>query len=53
VESQFGRVYRFKYLPMGFFGRLMMRLLSFPLKAKTYWYPLTPRVGLVGSLLGE
>jgi hypothetical protein len=47
VESQFGRVYRFKYLPMGFFGRLMMRLLSFPLKAKTYWYQLT-RVGSTG-----
>jgi hypothetical protein len=36
--SEFGRVYRFNFVPAGFFGRVMVRLLNFKLeKAKKYW----------------
>ncbi|KAL6055426.1 Myotubularin-like phosphatase domain [Balamuthia mandrillaris] len=34
---EFGRTYEFAYLPQGFFGRLMVRIMSFNLEARTWW----------------
>ncbi|ELR12409.1 uncharacterized protein ACA1_375280, partial [Acanthamoeba castellanii str. Neff] len=36
-ESIFGRCYRFEFVPKGFMGRLIIRLLAFPLAAQLYW----------------
>jgi len=44
-ESLFGRAYQMPFLPNGFFGRLMVRLLAFPLKANLYW-----RTGLIAQM---
>jgi len=36
--SEFGRIYKFSFVPSGFFGRVMVRLLGFKLQtARKYW----------------
>lgn len=37
LESVFGRCYRFEFVPKGFMGRLIVRLLAFPMEARLYW----------------
>ena len=38
IEYQFGRVYQFKFMPLGFFSRLFVRTLHLPLvRAIEYW----------------
>jgi hypothetical protein len=36
-EHVFGRTYRFDFVPRGFMGRLIIRLLGFPLAAQVLW----------------
>jgi hypothetical protein len=33
----FGRTYQFDFVPKGFMGRLMIRMLGFPLAAQAIW----------------
>ncbi len=52
-ESQFGRHYKFDFIPKGFFGRLMIRLLAFPLQAKIYWrFGMLAKMGREKILIG-
>ena len=45
-QSQFGRSYQFDFLPKGFFGRLMIRMISFPIQVLSYWrYGMLCRMG--------
>eukprot|EP01103_Thecamoeba_quadrilineata_P001906 TRINITY_DN1176_c0_g1_i2.p1 TRINITY_DN1176_c0_g1~~TRINITY_DN1176_c0_g1_i2.p1 ORF type:complete len:1699 (+),score=387.97 TRINITY_DN1176_c0_g1_i2:81-5177(+) len=48
-QSQFGRIFKYKFLPLGFFSRLMIRTLHLPLLVpQNYWMN-----GFVVRLSGE
>ncbi|ELR22082.1 uncharacterized protein ACA1_158670, partial [Acanthamoeba castellanii str. Neff] len=44
-ETIFGRCYRFEFIPKGFMGRLIIRLLAFPLTVQICWL-----TGLLASI---